>query len=205
VHQTGDSHVAESGRYSIRQLLISGYDELRRRLTRRLGSADVATEALHETWLRLDSGSEITAIQRPQSYLYRMALNVAVDKQRADTRWADKAALEALLRSDADRLDPEHIAAMRSEVTALQRIVAEMPIRRRAVFMAALVEELPYREIAERLGISLRSVEREVTYAFDHCAERLKGAWERGRVRAACNVLKTGAMPPDDPPGSKDD
>jgi RNA polymerase sigma-70 factor (ECF subfamily) len=197
--------VAESGRYSLRQVLISSYDELKRRLTRRFGSADVATEALHEAWLRLDSGSEITAIRRPQSYLYRMALNVALDQKRADARWADKAALEALLRSDVDRIDPEHIAAMRSEVSALERILAEMPARRRAVFRAVLVEELPYREIAERLGISLRSVEREMGYAFDHCAERLKDGWQKGRVDAPRSVIKAGAMPPDEPSDNEDD
>jgi RNA polymerase sigma-70 factor, ECF subfamily len=197
--------VAESGRYFLRQVLISGYDEFKRRLARRFGSADVATEVLHETWLRLGSGSEITAIQSPQSYLYRMALNVAADQKRADARWADKAALEALLHCDEDRLDPEHIATMRSEVSALEQILAEMPVRRRAVFMAAMVEDLPYREIAERLGISLRSVEREMADAFDQCAERLKGSWEKGRVGVGRSVLKKGAMPPDETPGSEHD
>jgi RNA polymerase sigma-70 factor, ECF subfamily len=64
---------------------------------------------------------------------------------------------------------------------------------------------VPYREIAERLGISLRSVEREMGYAFDHCAERLKATWEKGRVDAARNVLKTKATRSDDPSGNEDD
>jgi RNA polymerase sigma-70 factor (ECF subfamily) len=197
--------MAEFGRYFLRQLLVSGYDELKRRLTRRFGSADVATEVLHETWLRLDSGTEIAAVQHPESYLYRMALNIAVDRKRADARWADRARLEALLRSDIDRLDPEHIAAMRSEVAALDRILAEMPVRRRDVFMAALVEELSYREIATRLGISLRSVEREMGYAFDHCVERLKGSWEKGRISPVRDVSQKEARRTDDTADNDDD
>jgi RNA polymerase sigma-70 factor (ECF subfamily) len=184
-----------TGRAFLRQLLVSSYDDLKRRLTRRFGSADMATEVLHETWLRLDQIAEIPAVRRPQSYLYRMALNVAVDRRRAETRWSDKAALETLLRFDADQLDPEHIAAMRSEVMALERALAELPARRRAIFTTALVEELPYRDIAARFGLSLRSVEREMSLAFEHCSTRLEKAWGQRRVGAARNVLQMDTAP----------
>lgn len=181
--------MVETGRALLRRLLVSGYDDLRRRLTRRFGSAEEATEVLHETWLRLGQVGDI-AVRQPESYLYRMALNVAVDRHRADIRWFDKVELEALLRSDDDQLDPEHIVAMKSEMAALERVLAELPARRRAVFMAALVEELPYRDIAKRFGISLRSVEREMGRAFDHCGKHLKKMREGRRVGASRNVLQ---------------
>ena len=182
--------MVETGRTLLRQLLVSGYDDLRRRLTRRFGSVEVATEVLHETWLRLGQVAEIAAVERPESYLYRMALNVAVDRHRADVRWFDKTELEALLRADDDQLDPEHIVAMRSEIAALERVLAELPARRRAVFMAALVEELPYRDIAERLGISLRSVEREMSRAFEHCGKHFEKFGGERRVGASGNVVE---------------
>ena len=37
----------------IRRLLVERYDELKRRLTRRLGSSELAGEALHDAWLRI--------------------------------------------------------------------------------------------------------------------------------------------------------
>jgi len=184
--------MVESGRALLRKLLVSGYDDLRRRLTRRLGSVDMATEVLHEAWLRLDRGNDIATLERPQSYLYRLALNVAVDRQRAESRWVGRAELEALIGSDTDELDPEHIAAMRSEMAALERVVAKLPARCRAVFMAALVEELSYREISERLGISLRTVEREMNHALAHCGKHFEGAWLKRRVHASADVLQTG-------------
>ncbi|MGO4717336.1 RNA polymerase sigma factor [Bradyrhizobium sp. 2TAF24] len=184
--------MVEIGRALLRKLLVSGYDDLRRRLTRRLGSADAATEVLHEAWLRLDRGPDIVALERPQSYLYRMALNVAVDRQRAENRWVGKAELEALMVADTDVLDPEHIAAMRSEMAALERVVAQLPARCRAVFTAALVDELSYREIAERLGISLRTVEREMNHALAHCGKHFEGARLKRRARASADVLYMG-------------
>jgi RNA polymerase sigma-70 factor (ECF subfamily) len=188
--------MVETGRAFLRQLLVSSYDELKRRLTRRFGSPDEATEVLHEIWLRLGQVAEIGAIQRPQSYLYRMALNVAADRHRSGSRWSDKAEVEALLRADDDQLDPEHIVSMRSELAALERSLAQLPSRRRAIFVAALVEELSYRDIAKRFGMSLRSVEREMAQAFDHCGKNLENALGRRRVGARGNVLQmNGAKP----------
>ena len=186
--------MVETGRAFLRQLLVSRYDVLKRRLTRRFGSSDEATEVLHETWLRLGQVTEIGAIQRPQSYLYRMALNVAVDRHRSSSRWSDKAELEALLRADDNQLDPEHIVSMRSEMAALERSLAQLPARRRAIFVAALVEELSYRDIAKRFGMSLRSVEREMAEAFDHCGKSFEKTPGRRRVGARGNVLEMKQM-----------
>lgn len=167
--------MTETGRSFLRRLLIAGYDDLKRRLTRRLGSVDLAAEALHETWLRLDAGAaELGTLHRPQSYLYRMALNVAADRRRAEQRWVSQAELEALRRADDDLLDQERLLAARAEILDLERALAELPPRRRAVFVAALVEEQAYRAIAARFGMSLRSVEREVSLALAHCGARLE-------------------------------
>jgi RNA polymerase sigma-70 factor, ECF subfamily len=182
--------MVDTGRTFLRQLLVSGYDELKRRLTRRIGSADDATEALHETWIRLGHVNEVATIQRPESYLYRMALNAAVDRHRADIRFSDKADLEALLRSDDDQLDPEHIVSMQSEMAVLERVLAELPARRQAIFLAALTEELSYRDIAKRFGISLRSVEREMSRAFDHCGKHFEKLSGKRRVGTSGNVLQ---------------
>jgi RNA polymerase sigma-70 factor, ECF subfamily len=186
--------MAENGRALFRHLLASGYDELKRRLTRRFGSADMATEVLHETWIRIGQMTESAAIQSPSSYLYRMALNIAVDRQRAEIRWSGRAELEVLLRADDDQLDLDHIVSIRSQMAELERILAELPSRRRNIFVAALVEDLSYREIADRFGISLRSVEREMSFAFDHCSKRIEKFPARRRVGASRNVLSDEAM-----------
>jgi RNA polymerase sigma-70 factor (ECF subfamily) len=170
--------MVESGRVLLRRLLVSGYEDLKRRLTRRFGSADMATEVLHETWLRLDHATEIGTVQRPKSYLYRMALNVAIGRRRADTSWFGKAELEVLLRSGDDQLDPEHIVSMRSEIAALEHVLGE----------------LPYRDIAKRMGISLRSVEREMSRAFEHCGKHFEKMREGRRVGASRNVLQVDPM-----------
>ena len=40
--------------------------------------------------------------------------------------------------------------------------------------IAARVDEVPHREIAERFGISVRTVEKELRAGLEHCCEKLE-------------------------------
>jgi RNA polymerase sigma-70 factor, ECF subfamily len=158
----------------LRELLIRDYLKLRDRLMRRFGSTDLATEILHETYLRLgvvdQTGSR--SISNPDAYLYRTALNVAADVREQDHRWVDKAAIEAARRRDDHELDPQEILQAREEWRELLAALDELPARRRAVFIAARLDELPRREIARRFGVSTDTVDRELKQAFEFFAKR---------------------------------
>lgn len=158
---------------ALSELLVDRYGELRARLVRRLGSTELAAEALQETWLRLQRPGHAGALQRPDAYLFRAALNIAADKRVAERRRLALSEVEALRHADDDELDPERIAASREEIAALADALDELPPRRRAIFLAARLDELPHRLIAERHGVSTRLVERELKLAFEHCSERL--------------------------------
>jgi RNA polymerase sigma factor (sigma-70 family) len=56
---------------------------------------------------------------------------------------------------------------------ALVSVLSDLPPRVRHVFEAALFDSVPYPQIAEELGISLRTVERDVQQAVECCARRL--------------------------------
>jgi RNA polymerase sigma-70 factor (ECF subfamily) len=97
-----------------------------------------------------------------------------MDGYRADARWLRHSELEAAQQQSEDHLTPERIAEGRAEIGVLEAALTEMPERRRAIFMAALIEDLPYRAIAERFGVSVRLIEREVSRALDHAGGQLK-------------------------------
>jgi RNA polymerase sigma-70 factor (ECF subfamily) len=154
----------------LREQLVRNYLELRRRLVRRLGSTDAATEVLHEVYLRLGAADSAAAVQNPNAYLYRAALNVAADAREADRRWVDKATIEAIRRRDDCELDPEEIVLAREEWKALLAALDELPARRRAIFLAARFEHLRHRQIAVRFGVSVDTVDRELKQAFEFLA-----------------------------------
>src|ERR1700730_16940015 len=82
---------------TLRRRLVERYDELRILLTRRLGSEDLARETLQETGLRLDRGDDVAVMRNPDAYFARVALNLATDRQRLETRRARRADVNAVL------------------------------------------------------------------------------------------------------------
>jgi RNA polymerase sigma factor (sigma-70 family) len=155
----------------LRELLVRDYVKLKSRLVRRLGSSDAATEVLHEVYLRVGVADAAVAARNPDGYLYRAALNVAADAREADRRWVDKASIEAIRRRDDCELDPEEIFLARQEWQVLLTALEQLPARRRAVFLAARLEELPHREIATRFGVSIDTVDRELKQTFEFLAK----------------------------------
>jgi len=160
---------------SLRDLFLSKYAAFRHRLQARLGSEDLANDALHEAWLRVDAMSETADVKHPAAYLFRIAVNAAEDQRRSDSRLMAVDEIDALYDSVADEsADPARVVLGRVELERLERALSEMPPRRRAILLAARLDEVPHREIAQRFGISLRTVEKELRAGLEHCCTRLE-------------------------------
>lgn len=168
------STVSESSRITLQKVLLSGYADFVRLLARRLGSTDLAHDALQETYLRLQRDVELGPIQNPKSYLLRMAINAASNLRKSERRLLSAEQVEALLAFADDAPGPARAAEARSEMQALVRVLEELPERRRQMFLASWVEDTPNQEIARRFGVTVRTVQFELRNALDHCTQRLK-------------------------------
>jgi RNA polymerase sigma factor (sigma-70 family) len=166
--------VTDSSLAVLKRLLVLHYDDLKRRLAQRLGSTDLAGDALHDTWLRLERGDGIAAVRSHEAYLYRIAINSAMDRRRTENRRLTDTEVDGLLEIADDMPDPEQIAVGRSDLRALQAIIFELPPRHQKIFMAAHVEGLSRSEIAKRCRISIRQVHRELREAQDYCSARFR-------------------------------
>lgn len=157
---------------TLRRLFLDRYDELKTRLARRLGSTDVAADVMQDTWLRLARADAIGTVRNPGNYLLRVVLNVAQDRRRAEKRHLSTAEIDSLLHLADEAPGPAQVAEARSEHEVLAAVLAELPPRRRAILLAARLDNLPRQEIADRLGISLRLVSKELHLAHEHCVAR---------------------------------
>lgn len=165
--------MSDATRTMLRSFLATRYDDLKLRLSRRLGSAELAGDALQDTYLRLGQAEVVGSVQSPAAYLFRMAFNVAIDRQRAEKRRLARNEVQDLLHIVDDAPGPGQIAEARFEIEALQKAIAELTPRRRAILLAARLQGMPQREIASRLGVSLRLVEKELRIAQEQCALKL--------------------------------
>lgn len=138
-----------------------------------VGDVDVATEIVQDLFVRLWTGREKININTSfESYLMRSVRNASIsyiNKVRSHEDVHQQLALE-----DIDNNDPsEELQSKNLEITYSQ-ILASMPEKRREVFLASRFEGLKYAEIAEKLNISVKTVEAHMVAAIKQLREGLK-------------------------------
>jgi RNA polymerase sigma factor (sigma-70 family) len=153
----------------LRDLVADRYLELRAQLTRRLGSEELASESLNETWLRLNRQDDAGSIQSPTGYVLRMALNIATERRRVESRRANQSELDAALKIPDPSPDPAERLDGAFQLKRLQQAIDGLPERTRDILIAARLQGLSQQAIADRYGITARMVRFELRRALDHC------------------------------------
>jgi RNA polymerase sigma factor (sigma-70 family) len=173
---TAIAQIAPSARDTLLDLLLTDYALLRQRLAGRLGSADAAADALQDAYVRLERSPHLGDVRNPRSYLMRMALNIASNNKRGDARHLSAAEVDALTFVPDDAPGPQQVAEARSELAAVERALARLPARRRAIFRRSWVDGASDRELAAEYGLSERTIRHELLTAtrFLHEATRKK-------------------------------
>jgi RNA polymerase sigma factor (sigma-70 family) len=179
--------MVKSTRALLRTSLVARYMQLRDRLAARLGSQDLASEALHETWLRLESGSELSPVANPEAYLYRAALNNAWQLSARERRVLGMVEIDAILEVADDAPDPERVAIAKSEVAALRRILNKLTRRQRDVFLESYIGNVSHDELAARYKVSVRTIQSELREALLHVASTMmeKDSFAASRLRVS--------------------
>lgn len=170
---------------SLRSLFLERYNDFRNQLKRRLGSEDLAHDAMQETFLKVNDLPASSSIQQPAAYLFRVALNIAEDQRRRDSRLLTGVEISELIHITDEAADPARIAQGRNQVDAFQRALRKLPERTQQMLLAARVHELPHAEIARRYGVSERIVSKELKRALEHCARELHVTGNRAGDAAA--------------------
>jgi RNA polymerase sigma factor (sigma-70 family) len=169
------------------------YPQLLRAARRRTGCSETARELVHDAWLRLaerEQGAppgmqEPDAPRDATAYLAALAQHLALDHQRRERLQADYRSDAAALQRGAPPLAPDVAEQVmyRQAIAVLEQTLATLPERTRAVFVAHRIHGEAQAAIAQRLGVALNTVERDLMQAGDCIADALH-RW-RGTAPAA--------------------
>lgn len=160
--------MSDSSWTGLRERLLDRYDDFVRKLTRRLGSADLAREAVHETFLRLQRTDAAEPVRNLDAYLFQTAINIAKNRRKVESRYLTFSESETLIGIPDEAPDPARIVESRSEVALLIRALETLPPRRRAIFEASWAGGVPHAILAESHGVHLRTIQRELELAGEH-------------------------------------
>lgn len=161
------------------------YPDFRERLRRKLGSVDLAEEALNEVYVKLRRSENSYSVRNVRAYLFRLTLNTAIDQHRAGARLASAEEIDEALQIADPAPDPARIAEDRNQLGTLQKAIETLTPRRRTILTGVRLEGRSCRELAEELGLSKRMVELELRQALDHCAAHMAQVGDRDFAMAA--------------------
>lgn len=159
---------------ALRDLLALRYDDFRRRLIRQFGSEEIASETLHETWLRLDRPGDAGQVHSPPAFLMRIAANIAKDRQRAERRRSKRSELDEAIDVVDPAPDPARAAQAKLDLRKVEAAIAELPPRMQAILTASRLHGMTHQAIADKLGISKRTVLYELKQAVTILDARLE-------------------------------
>jgi RNA polymerase sigma-70 factor (ECF subfamily) len=151
----------------------------------RLGNAAEAEDALQDLWIRLESTAP-GPISDPVPYLYRMAMNLALDRRLSAQRRGDRERAWSEVQPSASEMpDAERVLVMRDRLARVEAAIAAMPERARTALRLYRIEELSQREIAAEMGVTVSAVEKLLRRA-------LRQISEAGRRIDSADVLPKG-------------
>jgi RNA polymerase sigma-70 factor (ECF subfamily) len=110
---------------------------------------------------------------RARALIFKIATNLAYDRFRQRKTRGLQGDVEQLDALPSSSPAPDNIVALEQGVEIVKRTLLELKPRCRQVFLLRTSEELEYDDIAARLGVSRRTVEREMQHALDVIQRRL--------------------------------
>ncbi|WP_082635115.1 RNA polymerase sigma factor [Sphingobium baderi] len=143
--------------------------KLQRYFRARLRGSDDIGDLVHETFVRLLGALDTGNPLRPGAYLQRIARNLLFNRtKRLENRLAgfhmsfDECYELATPPNQGEEIEVEDMMRI------YRKALSELPDKTRQAFLLHRVDELTYREIGERLGISIPTVQYHIARALAH-------------------------------------
>jgi len=157
----------------ITELFISHNDALFKFVNRRINCPEQAQDLTQETFLRLLKQDKLSHQENLSGYLFKIAERIAIDFIRQQKRNNQNLiAIDDDLPSD--KVSLEQLTIYRQECELLLKAISQMSTRNRTIFLLRKIDEMTYSEIAKKLQISEKTVQRSLVEAM-LCCYRLLG------------------------------
>jgi len=138
---------------------------VRTALVRRGRSPQDADDLLQEAWLRFACYETHRDVLRPEAFIMRTALNLAVDAHRRGKQRGDEVAIDEVVLIDFSP-SVEEVLLGRERAARLGVCLGRLNERTRQIFLAHRLEGLTYCQIASEHRLSVSSVEKHVAKAL---------------------------------------
>jgi RNA polymerase sigma-70 factor (ECF subfamily) len=146
------------------------YARVRSALMRRGRSSHEADDLIQEAWVRLASYEKDHAVNRPEAFLMRTALNLSIDAHRVRCARGEEVLVEDVVLLD---LTPsmEDVLLAKERTARVSICLSRLSEKTRDIFLSHRLDGMTYQQIAQRHGVSPSTVEKHVARAVAHLME----------------------------------
>ncbi|MBN8818694.1 MAG: RNA polymerase sigma factor [Sphingomonas sp.] len=166
---TDADHPAAASLADLDDIYRTQAPRLTRFFRRQLRGSDEPQDLVQETFARLASFMSRRPLANPAPYLHSIARNLLFERTRRRAR--RMASFHVPIGEGFDpAVDPDqaHQIEARDVMRVYQRALDELTEKTRTIFLLHRVEELTYKRIGDRLGISIPTVQYHVARALAH-------------------------------------
>ena len=155
--------IKEGDHHAFKQFFDRYHASLVSYLRRKGLDAEAAEDIVQNAYIFIwERRSEIDTSKSLRAFLFRIGYTRALNHFR-DTAKFDGESDLSLQTADSSTSAATELNIANAH---LQKAIASLPERRRAVFELCFLEDLTYRETAETLGISIKTVENQMAHAL---------------------------------------
>ncbi len=165
--------------------LIAAYLDMRgqllRFLTARLGDPALAEDIYQDMYARLRGADPARPVQNVTAFLFRTAANLAYDMRRGrsrgelrDGQWLDATTSRLGSEIVEDLVEPEKAIDAKRQVATVVTAVQTLAPKCREAFVLHKFEGLSHAEVAARMGVSRKMIEKHISAALRVMAAALR-------------------------------
>ena len=136
----------------------------------RCGDEELATDIAQECFMKVWEKRESIEMKQVTGLLFKMASDLFINSFQYKKRTQK---IFENLRFDVEDYSPEELLSFEQLKNKYETLVEEMPENQRAVFLMSRIDGLQYKEIAERLGLGVKAVEKRMGIALNYLRNAL--------------------------------
>jgi RNA polymerase sigma-70 factor (family 1) len=160
------------GLSEFREIFDKHYDAVRNFLYYKLGDIDLAEDLAQEVFMKAWEKRDTIVVDTAHHLLFTIANHLAINHFKSA-----KVRFEFKLKDQSTQINqesPEYEMEKEEFAKELQEAIASLPEKQRTVFLMNRIDELTYREIAQRLEISVKAVEKRMHEALEHLMNKIE-------------------------------
>jgi len=173
-------------RESFKVLFEQHFDTIRNYIYYKCSDEELATDIAQETFLKIWEKQLITNPKKAIGLLYKISSDIFISRYR---RQQVELKFQKSINTNQVDLSPEDELLFNELKSKYEKALSKIPEKQRIVFLMSRNDELKYSEIAERLNLSVKAVEKRMSKAIALLKVEMGEFLEKKEVQKLRNFL----------------